>query len=104
MTDKDLLIRAAKAGGIEGEYIGGDIVRKDGDKIIFWNSRKNGEDALRLAIKLGMLLELNQEVCFEATTEHEHAVAYLEDNGGDAFAATCMAITSVAADCWKGPI
>lgn len=66
MSDRELLEMAAKAAGIEYqrdndgdviEYFGGGLQRAfDGGK---WNPLTDDGDALRLAVKLKMLIEIN---------------------------------------------
>jgi hypothetical protein len=63
MTDKELLELAAKAAGIDGEYVVWRImgmkegIRKPSDKVsVPWNPLTDDGDALRLAVKMNLIV------------------------------------------------
>jgi hypothetical protein len=62
MTDKELLEKAAKAAGIDLRFLSGNIPFSDGPiRIGEWNPLTDDGDALRLAVKLGMLFTYMKE-------------------------------------------
>ena len=79
MTDRELLEGAAKAAGIEGEYrtenlcVGGDWMDVTAiffpDGMGWWNSLQEDGDALRLAVQLDLLFDL------EASRLHSEELA-----------------------------
>ena len=104
-SDRELLEMAAKAAGIEGEYVCWCIngfkegIRKPGDTTsIPWNPLVDDGDALRLAVKLRMLVD-NDSVCAQviplagSTATEPHAT--------DPCAATRRAIVRAAAEIGK---
>lgn len=103
MTDRELLEFAAKAAGIdlygmsymEGNYFYGN--NKD------WSPLVNDGDALRLAVKLGLLVDvwLQQKVCI-ASNQGEDLVDARVEFGTDPYAATRRAIVRAAAEIGKG--
>lgn len=105
MTDKELLEWAAKAGEIIGAYYKGIFnddyvegiltVDKDGNDYC-WNSLQDDGDALRLAVKLGMVLELNIDEGWVHAYKHT-TKASSEPTGDDPYTATRRAITRAAA-------
>ena len=89
MTDRELLELAAKAAG-NGFVIG------------YWNPLTDDGDALRLAVKLGLDLELHG-----CNSTHPYAVAFdcnrniaeeEQPDNGDPYAATRRAIVRAAAE------
>lgn len=96
MTDKELLERAAKAVGLEGEWFDSDegpyfVV---GNKM--WDPLSDDGDALRLSVDLQMdLLQYGAD-----DFDPKHACAdydVCEDYGDDPYAATRRAIVRAAA-------
>lgn len=110
MNDRELLELAAKAGGIEGEYgyahddyyYNGNaegIITEDG---CVWNPLTCDGDALRLAVKLEMMVHV--ETCYYATV-CKNDVSITEHIGNDGkgciFSATRRAIVKAAAQIGK---
>lgn len=103
MTDKELLELAAKAVGVSHDgysdcdanpkHMGGLMIH-DGDP---WNPLEDDGDALRLAVKLGLLVDV---IIFEEKTEVESP--YIEEpHRVDPYAATRRAIVRAAAEIGK---
>ena len=107
MTDKELLVLAAKAAGIEivdGEH--GEIVRvyytdpNNGlSRFTNWNPLTDDGDALRLAVKL----EMDIDVCFASESTwtmsgYDDGCGISEQHNGDPYAATRRAIVRAAAE------
>jgi hypothetical protein len=99
MTDKELLEAAARAAGIEYE------IDEDGDVYMHqpeqrpWNPLADDGDALRLAVKLSLVV-WDWEQYQKAMAEVRHGAArgeYWEDVGTDPCAATRRAIVRAAA-------
>jgi hypothetical protein len=97
-TDRDLLELAAKAAGLT--WSKSKDITHDGLWIIkpsvktYWNPLTDDGDALRLAVKLGLLVD----VCEEATGAQALNVAFCtEAINNDPCAATRRAITRAAA-------
>ena len=111
MTDRQLLEQAAKAAGIEiaqwsniqaGGFIakGSAYLDSWGDERIprdFWNPLTNDGDALRLAVKLGINLELHNINLYGA---HKGSIEC--ECEGEPYAATRRAIVLAAAEIGKG--
>ena len=111
MTDKELLELAAKAAGVKGDYLGGDIVHHDKPNlsVVFWNPLKHDGDALRLAVKLRL------DICTDDndTEDGENPISHVniwrfsggvgcsELLGDDPYAATRRAIVRAAAEIGK---
>lgn len=100
MTDKELLELAAKAAGIEGKYLydgygsGCILGTLEGYPTgIRWEPLVDDGDALRLAVKLGFLVNINPYAGFSSVTGF--AVDVIHDD--DPFAATRRAIVRAAA-------
>ncbi len=114
MTDRELLEAAAKACGIDGAYgVASDDYYYDGNvegiltilpdgQSYVWNPLTDDGDALRLAVKLGLDLEMHG-----CNSTHPYAVAFdCERNiaeeeqpaNGDPYAATRRAIVRAAAE------
>lgn len=58
MTDRELLEMAAKAAGINLQWMGGAVEVRDGI-ITAWNPLFDDGDALRLAVKLGLTVHVD---------------------------------------------
>ena len=86
MTDKELLELAAKAAGIEGHWAGGDFntfVRTyNGYQMGWWNPLTDDGDALRLAVKLRLRVEINERsvVVYWIADESEKSVYEYPDS------------------------
>ena len=116
MTDRELLELAAKAAGIEVWFPRMNGGRNpDGSRIILepchteqngfveeWNPLDNDGDALRLAVKLGLDLELhgcNSKHPYAGAFDRVHNIAEEEQpDSGDPYAATRRAIVRAAAE------
>jgi hypothetical protein len=104
MTDREMLELAAKAAGID--WIKNCVWIENGfysplakHERIAWNPLTNDGDALRLAVKLGLLVDvwLKQKVCI-ASNQGEELVDAREQFGNDPYAATRRAIVRAAAE------
>lgn len=107
MNTRQLLIHAARAGGITGKYeswsycgINEGIKLYQGSR--HWNSLRNEEDAFRLAADLGMNVFFwrgAKKVRVQWFDDSGEAIDLIEDiNGRTYHAAACYAITWVAAE------
>ncbi len=110
MDERELLERAARAGGIDyAEYLPDDdrSVDEQFDDIIrsMWNPLRDNGDAFHLAVKLGMFVlspdKGDQSVVVQwSDVDNDdlevYAREYLEDHNNDPFAATRAAIVKVA--------
>lgn len=98
MNDKELLMMAAKAAGYETkeDRHSGEVRIKKGDIWPCWNPLKDDGDALRLAVKLNLLVDNNGPYaeCFAPTMKNTVA----ENHSGDPYAATRRAIVRAAAE------
>jgi hypothetical protein len=108
MTDRELLELAAKAAGIDVRWIAEcqdyyehrpHMLPGYWDK---WNPLADDGDALRLAVKLGLLVDvwLHQKVCI-ASNQGEEIADAKEQFGNDPYAATRRAIVRAAAEIGK---
>jgi len=106
MTDKELLELAAKAAGIEITYQVGshrflyekDLPSMNGKYLAYWNPLTDDGDALRLAVKLEILVD----VCDKYTDATDGRYADIcELHHGDKYAATRRAIVRAAAQIGK---
>lgn len=102
MDDKELLERAAKVAGYVVTASHRDecclLVRIDGARAVWWNPLIDDGDALRLAVKLDMEVNLNRVdeitiVCFGYFACRK----VKEEHGPDPYAATRRAIVRAAA-------
>ena len=102
MTDQQLLGLAAKAAGIE-IFIDEDEdfyrVKISGNRR-FWNPLVDDGDALRLAVKLGLRIEINTQVLGDTLVISEF-YDNVECHNGDPYAATRRAIVKAAAEIGK---
>ena len=111
MSDRELLEAAAKAAGIELVwggiyYIGPDEVdctdvpyKKSIDTDVsdeYWNPLTDDGDALRLAVKLRLMVHISGVLVDGVHVQSEHGAAK-ELYGNDPYAATRRAITCAAA-------
>lgn len=94
MTDRELLELAAKAAGYHL------CERKDGavsvDMVHEWNPLADDGDALRLAVKLGFLVDTHGSYV-RVSFPYDEPLAY-DEKGDDPYAATRRAITRAAAE------
>ena len=99
-TDRELLELAAKAAGKEllgwdyQELIGGFIYAPEHLVPMFWSPLTNDGDALRLAMKLGLLIDCTSQC---ARTLEDSLSWFDGDSEGDEEAATRRAIVRAAA-------
>lgn len=99
MTDKELIVLAAKAAGVEGKQIqglDGIAIDEERDGWIFWNPLKNDSAAFRLAVKLGINITLNNINSYQAQIGSVDISCE-----GEPYAATRRAIVQVAAELGK---
>lgn len=107
MTDQELLELAAKAAGIDTTRC---LQYTDGafdwpEKVGRWNPLADDGDALRLAVKLGFLVEINygeenqKVIVWDYTDEERRTREYFGDSVyPDPYSATRRAITRAAAE------
>ena len=111
MEDKELLELAAKAAGIEIElcHFGSSksfFIIEDGRLEEQWNPLKHNGDALRLAVKLKLIVDIGCGYTEARDPEHEQgqkpitAMEYFFDE--DPYAATRRAIVRAAAEIGRG--
>ena len=103
MTDKELLERAAMAAGIDGKYnsitnhfyLADDQPDPGGFDRAWWQPLIDDGDALRLAVKLGLVISPNYWV-------EQPSLGVIEftelDDGDDPYAATRRVIVRAAAE------
>ena len=100
MTDRELLELAAKAAGIKhrkGDYEKG-LDTNNG----FWNPLTDDGDALRLAVKLQMLITIgSEETYITANGMMVESEEFFDENNNDPYAATRRAIVRAAAEIGK---
>ena len=97
--DKELLELAAKAAGIEGMWDNKSKCFVPADGPIIWEPLSHDGDALRLAVKLALVI-WDWEQYQKALAEVRHGPAsgeYWEDVGNDPYAAARRAIVRAAA-------
>jgi hypothetical protein len=104
MTDQELLELAAKAAGYlswtprgSGLFIDTDPSRGTG---FYWNPLTDDGDALRLAVKLGLRIEINTQVLGDTLVSSEF-YDHVECHKSDPYAATRRAIVRAAAEIGK---
>ena len=114
MTDRELLELAAKAAGFETIKYQDEKINPvlnirygfleaiwNGDN--YWNPMTDDGDALRLAVKLEMFLEIHQSVTTaDIGIGKNEWVTCAEKHGNDPYAATRRAIVRAAAEIGKG--
>ena len=108
MTDRELLEMAAKAAGIEAAWSDGEglVCRNDAGYRYFWNPLTDDGDALRLMVKLRMVVDTDYNGGANAGNAAvdfgEPEYGYQEGQGKtDHFAATRRAIVRAAAEIGK---
>ena len=98
-TDRELLELAAKAGGVElGYWCPNNGAFWCGE---YWNPLMDDGDALRLAVKLGLDIEM-QEDCVYANGFDVQNYQLFEWHNDEPLAATRRAIVRTAAEIGKG--
>jgi hypothetical protein len=111
MTDRELLELAAKAAGyttIQYQNLKDSSldIRYGIDEAIwngedYWNPLENDGTALRLAVKLGLRIEINTQVLGDTLVISEF-YDNVECHNGDPYVATRRAIVKAAAEIGKG--
>ncbi len=104
MNDRELLERAAKAAGIEvrwhiGPSGGHFLTRTQAGNTRAWRPLDDDGDALRLAVKLGLVVEVvrgDRGRCFVYAVRKD--VGIEEEGTADPYAATRRAIVRAAAE------
>ena len=99
MSDKALLELAAKAAGIELEFVDAEGTYWLGNEVP-WNPLNDDSDALRLAVKLRLELGFPKEYC--VWSFGTNGVVCTEDPSNDPYAATRRAIVRAAAEIGRG--
>ena len=101
MTDRELLELAAKAAGIDGTYrdgmFPGIVEAVIGGCDVPWNPLRNDGQALRLAVKLSLLVDCLSH-CARPLPD---SIEWQEGSGPDACANTRRAIVRAAAELAK---
>ena len=100
MNDKELLKNAAKAAGIEIEWYAPNVEVWDFAQVPNWKPLTDDGDALRLAVKLNLLVDVSE--IKEETEAGDGTNGYqCELHKGDPYAATRRAIVRAAAEIGK---
>jgi hypothetical protein len=107
--DKELLKKAAKAAGIEFDWCHngvaidhgfGEIGVHKGKWVNVWNPLTDDGDALRLAVQLGLDIEVYKTSTHVYDDKSEKS--FQEDHDGDQYSATRKAIVRAAVEIGKG--
>ena len=95
MTDREMLELAAKAAGYKVlDWYGERYTTTDGDRLFPWNPLTDDGDALRLAVKLRMMVSV-----FGADVRVDHGGKFFHEDGRPSiYAATRRAIVRAAAE------
>ena len=103
MTDRELLELAAKAAGIKQHPDHGcEHLFLINGAYITWNPLANDGDALRLAVKLNLSMDLfDNEILVGYTPNCNTCDQVIEPAGNDPYAATRQAIVRAAAEIGK---
>jgi hypothetical protein len=103
MTDKELLELAAKAAGLpECGWMGPAFMYVKDNTFTDWDPLTDDGDALRLAVKLNLLVHCETLAYTHAMQEDIHVTEHIgNDLTGDIYAATRRAITRAAAEIGK---
>jgi hypothetical protein len=104
MTDGELLELAAKAAGVECKKTPIGFYLSDEDRN--WNPLTDDGDALRLAVKLDLIVsreytEVGKEAVVFYLNEIQHQMRCVVPHGNNPYAATRRAITRAAAEIGK---
>ena len=106
MTDRELLELAAKAAGLniksyavdtDDAFIHLIVGRKFTSEKVAWNPLTDDGDALRLAVKLGLVVDTKPARTYCGTTSYSS----IEDHNDDPCAATRRAIVRAASEMGK---
>jgi len=101
MTDRELLELAAKAAGIESLWWtkdGNKLFQRNGGEQKPWNPLTDDGDALRLAVKLCLFIQINTASATAWLWRGEHWFEKAADYEKDMSATTRRAITRAAAE------
>jgi hypothetical protein len=104
MTDRELLELAAKAAGLRLDQLSGRVVRREADgQPVYWNPLTDNGDALRLAVKLRLVVDSGGVTPRNERIYVGGLEGYLADEptGTDIYAATRRAIVRAAAELGK---
>ncbi len=107
MTDREMLELAAKAAGLRLDELGGRIVRREIDgQPVYWNPLTDDSDALRLAVKLRLVVDSGGVTPRNERIYVGGLEGYLADEptGTDIYAATRRAIVKAAAEIGRGMV
>jgi len=99
--DKELLTLAAKAAGIEIISDAGEKGLWIKHKFLAWNPLTDDGDALRLAVKLGLLIDaipISAGVRYSSENGYDVWLFEKHENNNDPYAATRRAIVRAAAE------
>ena len=114
MTDREMVELAAKAAGIRARWIGNIFTRDDyavADPRSWWRPLADDGDALRLAVKLGLNIDvyrqepLRETPCVEVrgyVYRRSLAIEQAEHDGASLESATRRAVVRAAAEIGKG--
>jgi hypothetical protein len=105
MTDREMLELAAKAAGLRLDELGGRIVRREIDgQPVYWNPLTDDSDALRLAVKLRLVVDSGGVTPRNERIYVGGLEGYLADEptGTDIYAATRRAIVKAVAEIGRG--
>jgi hypothetical protein len=101
MNDRELLELAAKAAGVELKYDTFGQSENADHVYCYWDPLTYDADALRLAVKLGLDLQIFSGSKNTTATERERFTEYREAHGTDPYEATRRAIVRAAAEIGK---
>ena len=102
MTDREMLELAAKAAGIAGFWVDVGLNTGSDASPMIWNPLTDDGDALRLAVKLHMLVDADGEAYTVSTaTPKGTGVHAYEKHKQDPYTATRRAIVHAAAEIGK---
>ena len=105
MTDKELLELAAKAAGVCDVDIAGRhcvlVIKDSGIYQRVWNPLEDDGDALRLAVKLGLQMLVENELCRTHVFDNDGG-CFTGPHNADPYAATRRAIVRAAAELGRG--
>jgi hypothetical protein len=106
MSDRELLELAAKAAGVDVDYLdnerGCELLNSDEDTVyatgVLWNPLADDGDALRLAVKLNLQPRQGVNLVSVLRPDKGGNDENYRDHGGDPYAATRRAIVRAAAE------
>lgn len=98
MTDAELLEKAARAAGTECQWFGAELRIQRPDKLWeLWNPLADDGDALRLAVKLRLTIDVERDRCCISVGDHSGRFGVQPWGTEGAEAATRRAIVRAAA-------